>query len=337
MVVYCKTHGLHYTVYPPGHVPYGRAPVAASGAGAGLSGWRGTVFEPAVCPGWRRQYEYGGGTCWHTRRRWLRRGGKLLGLSGEVTVGEGVAALLEIPLHLHAAARVCFSSGKIDDECTALANVLTAVAVTPRLWRQMMRAGRLTRMGDLYVQAVTRADVERWVAWAERRTKRDGQLYAKDSVHSWWRVLVALLRDAAAELQLPFDPTYRVRPPRTRVNKRREHRTLSAAELGKLLGKATKLSPERYAEIYVLAYTGMRAGELFALEWDDINEDRGLIHIRRSVWRGQVSAPKTDDPRDVALTSEMEAVLRLHRRQLIAGPSALTETDPAFLTRTSPA
>ena len=144
MVVYCKTHDVHYTVYSPGHVPYGRAPVAAPGAGAGLSGWRGTVFEPAMCPGWRRQYEYGGGTCWHTRRRWLRRGGKLLGLSGEVTVGEGVAALLEIPLHVHAAARVCFSSGKIDDECTALVNVLSAVAVTPRLWRQMMRAGRLT-------------------------------------------------------------------------------------------------------------------------------------------------------------------------------------------------
>ena len=149
MVVYCKTHDVYYTVYPPGYVPYGRAPVAAHGAGDGLTRWRGTVFKPAVSQGWRRQYEYVGGTCWQTHRRRLRRGGKLLGLSGEVTVGEGVAALLEIPLHVHAAARVCFSSGKIDDECAGLADVLGAVAVTSRLWRQMMRAGRLTGMwGD---------------------------------------------------------------------------------------------------------------------------------------------------------------------------------------------
>ena len=151
MVVYCKTHGLHYTVYPPGHVPYGRAPVAASGAGAGLSGWRGTVFEPAMSQGWRRKYEYGGGTCWHTSRRWLRRSGKLLGLSGEVTAGEGVAALLEVPLHVHAGARARFDSGRVADECAALTDVLSAVAVTPRLWRQMMRAGRLTGLwGDAW-------------------------------------------------------------------------------------------------------------------------------------------------------------------------------------------
>ena len=151
MVVYCKTHDFHYTVYPPGHIPYGRAPVAAHGEGDGLSRWRGTVFESTVSQGWRRQYEYVGGTCWHTRRRWLRRGGKLLGLSGEVTVGEGVAAALEIPLHIHAAARDRFSFGRIVDECAGLADVLSAVAVTPRLWRQMMRAGRLTGMwGDAW-------------------------------------------------------------------------------------------------------------------------------------------------------------------------------------------
>jgi hypothetical protein len=151
MVIYCKTHDVYYTVYPPGHVPYGRAPVAAHGAGDGLERWRGTVFESMVSQGWRRKYEYVGGRCWQTHRRWLRCGGKLLGLSGEVTVGEGVAALLEIPLHVHAAARDRFSSGRVADECAALTNVLSAVAVTPRLWRQMMRAGRLTGMlGDAW-------------------------------------------------------------------------------------------------------------------------------------------------------------------------------------------
>ena len=188
----------------------------------------------------------------------------------------------------------------------------------------------LPKLGDLYVDAVTRADVERWVAWAERQTKQNGQHYAKDSVHSWWRVLAAMLRDATAELQLPMDPTYRVRPPRTRVSNRRERRTLSAVELGQLLAQVKQHSPDRYAEIYVLAYTGMRAGELFVLEWDDIDQEKGLIHVRRSVWRGQVSDPKTNDPRDVALTEEMGDVLREHRLSLIAAQHPGLETSLVF-------
>ena len=60
----------------------------------------------------------------------------------------------------------------------------------------------LPQLGELLVDVVTRADVERWVAWAERKTKRNGQPYARDSVHGWWRVLSAMIRDATAELAL---------------------------------------------------------------------------------------------------------------------------------------
>jgi len=176
----------------------------------------------------------------------------------------------------------------------------------------------LPQLGELFMDTVTRADVERWVAWAEKKTKRNGQPYARDSVHGWWRVLSAMLRDAAAELGLLRDPTCRVRPPRVFTADRGERRTLSADELARLLNAVKELTPHRYAEVYLLAYTGMRAGELFGLHWDDIDEPAGLIQIRRSAWRGHLNRTKTGSPRDVALTAEMAEMLREHRRALLA-------------------
>ena len=37
----------------------------------------------------------------------------------------------------------------------------------------------------------------------------------------------------------------------------------------------------------------MRAGELFGLHVDDLDANRGVIHVRRSVWRGQEVSTKT--------------------------------------------
>ena len=173
-------------------------------------------------------------------------------------------------------------------------------------------------LGELFVDAVTRAEVERWVAWAEHRTLTDGRPYARDTLHGWWRVLAALLRDATAELRLPLDPTYRVRPPQSQAGKRREMKTLTAKELGSLLRGVHQYSPKRYAEVYTMAFTGMRAGELYALHWDDIDEERGVVHIRRSVWRGHVTPTKTSSPRDVALTPRMAEILREHRKKMMA-------------------
>ncbi len=54
-VMCCRTHGRCFTLYPPGHVPYGRqrlAPVAPDGnplvSAKGAERFRGTLFEAAL-------------------------------------------------------------------------------------------------------------------------------------------------------------------------------------------------------------------------------------------------------------------------------------------------
>jgi integrase len=48
--------------------------------------------------------------------------------------------------------------------------------------------------------------------------------------------------------------------------------------------------------VYALASeTGMRAGELYGVEITDINWNRNQIHVRRSVYDGQIQTPKTQN------------------------------------------
>ena len=49
------------------------------------------------------------------------------------------------------------------------------------------------------------------------------------------------------------------------------------------------------------AYTGLRASELYGLEWRDIDFDRRRIQVRRAFTRGRVGPPKNGHPRLIAL------------------------------------
>lgn len=53
-------------------------------------------------------------------------------------------------------------------------------------------------------------------------------------------------------------------------------------------------SEEPYKTMYwVAAETGIRAGELFALKYSDVDVEHGLLAVSSSVWNGQVGTPKT--------------------------------------------
>ncbi len=54
---------------------------------------------------------------------------------------------------------------------------------------------------------------------------------------------------------------------------------------------------------------GLRVGEMRALQWDDIDFERGLLHVRQNAWHNLVGTPKSGKPRMIpmcrALTSEL--------------------------------
>ncbi len=183
----------------------------------------------------------------------------------------------------------------------------------------LMIMGRyiLPVLGHLTMAKLTRSDVLTWVTWAEQQTSARGQQYAQDTLSGWWRVLACCLRDISAELDLP-DPTRRVKPPRSRVKNVTEGRALSAEQLTALLSAVKTHFGSWYCETYLMAYTGMRPSELYALTWGDIDLTEKVIHQTRSVGKLQdVNDPKTGSARDIALTDRMVALLHAHRQTLL--------------------
>jgi integrase len=74
---------------------------------------------------------------------------------------------------------------------------------------------------------------------------------------------------------------------------KRDMLPLTAEQARILLRTAERKQPHLYA-LYALAITtGARLGELLALQPPDVDSDRGLLRISKTVHNGRLTAPKT--------------------------------------------
>ena len=199
-------------------------------------------------------------------------------------------------------------------------------------------------IGDHRLDEVTRAHVERWARAAERATRPESRapdapqvLCAHATIDGWWTKVRQVLRDAAAEYQLP-DPTLRVRGPKgygRRVVK--EQRTLTPDELRALLAH---IGDGWHAEVVVDSVIGARAGELYALRWPDCDFGRevwvdgtrfeGLITIRSSHHRGRRGPTKTYRERTIPMPADLRAILLAHRDRQIREQHPALHTGLVF-------
>lgn len=190
----------------------------------------------------------------------------------------------------------------------------------------------LPRLGHLRCCDVNRHAVESWTVWALSQSRQNGQPYTQDSMRQWWRVLKCFLKDMAADFDMR-DPTDRVSPPaRPELEPVREQRTLDLDLTANLLDAARQHVPDRYAEIAMLALTGMRPGELYGLKWDCVDLSRGEVVLRRSVSGGILTeTTKTKSRRKVPLHPHLVEVLRDHRQlQLREQDTGKLETGLVF-------
>jgi integrase len=132
------------------------------------------------------------------------------------------------------------------------------------------------------------------------------------TVHHLHRVLSAALRQAVKWGLLPAAVTGRASPP----HRRYQPKQIPAPEVvQRLIAVAEdRGQPIFAAAIAVAATTGLRRGELAGLRWSDIDLDRGLLHVRRSIKNDLdgswiAGPPKTHQARKVALDAFTLAVL----------------------------
>ena len=226
-------------------------------------------------------------------------------------------------------------------------------------YRACLEKHILPFLGHLKCQDVTRGAVEAWVVWAEgrvmtreRRTEvldTDGKVvrqgnhrltkaaatvtepYAQATMRQWWQCLKTMLCDMAADLGLN-DPTTRIRPPeRPQQAPKREQRTVETADLATMLEAARVHAPDRYAEIAVLALTGMRSGELYALKWDCVDTEKLLIVVKRSIsLKVLTETTKTKAQRTVPMHPLVAELLKAHRHEQIKNQVAGLELGLVF-------
>jgi integrase len=101
-------------------------------------------------------------------------------------------------------------------------------------------------------------------------------------------------------------------------------------EFEHLLVASRTTDPRAQVLVLLAGEAGLRLGEMVALEWSDIDFNKGLMCVQRSAWKGQVGSTKGGRLRYVPLTARLAAVLREHRH--LRGPRVLYHDDDAPLT-----
>jgi len=160
------------------------------------------------------------------------------------------------------------------------------------------------------VKDVRAGAIEEWLA------DLTNEGYSSSTVGKAFRLLKQVLKGAVVAGVINRNPCDTVKPPK-RENKKKGINALDAKareELTKKLGFLEQ-SPVTVAALIAL-YTGMRRGEICALQWRDIDASSGVIWVRRSIGMGKgnsytyIKQPKTDKGRDVSLPPTLLKTLR---------------------------
>jgi integrase len=131
------------------------------------------------------------------------------------------------------------------------------------------------------------------------------------------QVLCAALKYAVRTQLIPFSPADAVSKPRPQ---HREMSVLTGEQMTRLLTAAK--GSWNYALLAVACGTGLRIGELAALQWGDIDLDAGSLSVGRSLSAGKdgpvVGPPKSKNAiRTVALPGYCVDALRQHRAAML--------------------
>ena len=149
--------------------------------------------------------------------------------------------------------------------------------------------GHIARMFLGYVgkplEEVTRTDLERF-----REHLVLQRHYSKNSVYTTVRGLACLFRSFHLDAAEGFDPPRRPERLPHYLTEEETHR----------LFEAVKDSPRDSAIVHVLAFGGLRVGELCHLTLDDLEFERNVLHIRSG---------KGDKDREVVLEERSRAAL----------------------------
>ena len=167
---------------------------------------------------------------------------------------------------------------------------------TQRTYEGYIRLYLHPRLGSIPLNKVTINDIQQMCTWMmteARLDQKNGDGGLSDSqVINCYSLCDRVLEKAVTEKLIVRNPAKGCKLPPNRPN---EMKVLSRKDMQKVLIQAKE---ENYYELFLLEFaTGLRLGELMALQWDDVNLVTGELRINKQVnlvgSKLVISEPKT--------------------------------------------
>jgi integrase len=229
----------------------------------------------------------------------------VLGEKSSMTKPEARRKLMEIidaegvntPQHLEKALKPAVTFNNVADgwELKRLPQLKPSTQYTaPCLNKKYLRPF----FGQMALEGIKTGVINDWIAGLERK-----RLQPK-TVHNLWKQFRAIMNWQAQQNDEPKRAWYPTLP----TIPEEEQRWFSQPEAHSIVEAAQG----QYKVLFHLAaYSGLRSGELTGLHVGDLDFVRGVIRVRRSVWKGQEVSTKTKRGyRDVWIDSSTVAMLR---------------------------
>jgi integrase len=167
---------------------------------------------------------------------------------------------------------------------------------TVSAYRSLLRSQILPVFGELSIESITPAMIERWIVSVDRTPATRVKALA---------MVGGIFKRARKVWGLKANPVDDVEKPPLRSSGNIE--VFSPEEVWALVRAA---AGEQDAAIFLTAaFTGLRRGELLALRWRDVDLAGSVIRVRASYHEGVLSTPKSGKVRSVPMAPDVAAAL----------------------------
>ena len=207
---------------------------------------------------------------------------------------------------------------------------------TQETYESRIRLHIIPEIGDIPLNKLTQNDLQQFYgrlkkSGRKRFTDKYGEGLSDRMVRMCHATCRSALEKAVQDGLIRVNPAIGCKLP---PKKAREMQVLTREELQRFLIQAKF---EGYYEVFLLDLaTGLRRGELMALQWDDLNFKTGVLNVNKQVYdvRGQlqISTPKTKNSvRKIVLPPAVVTVLREYKKTVDSRwmfPSPVKEDCP---------
>ena len=207
---------------------------------------------------------------------------------------------------------------------------------TQETYESRIRLHIIPEIGDIPLNKLTQNDLQQFYgrlkkSGRKRFTDKYGEGLSDRMVRMCHATCRSALEKAVQDGLIRVNPAIGCKLP---PKKAREMQVLTREELQRFLIQAKF---EGYYEVFLLDLaTGLRRGELMALQWNDLNFKTGVLNVNKQVYdvRGQlqISTPKTKNSvRKIVLPPAVVAVLREYKKTVDSRwmfPSPVKEDRP---------